>query len=290
MDGLRGAVGRPRRGVAAVLAGWSGAAAGGLGALAVALVLASCGGGGGRRGEPSDSSIRASTSSTSGPPTTPAPSARPVPPGGSAAFTVVGVTLAEPGLRVLVEASGGTMEVVARGLTGGSNGVLVCPVGGVAGPPPATGCVVATDGRAATVALDGGANGVLLRAPEGAAGASVRASEVTLIYVPGGDRITVVTPPVAPSETPGDCPGGVCEMAFELSPTGSGTFVLDADGRGARPQLTVQSGLPSGPSRVLSIVEGGGRLTVRATVDGRSDARVMLRNQGRWSCPRWRSP
>lgn len=259
------------------------------GPLAMALALAACGGGGGRRGEPSNSSTTASSSppgpSSSGPPTTPAGGSRPVPPAGSVAFTVVGLTLSEPGLRVLMGASGGTVQVVARGVSGDSNGVRVCPVSGVAGPPPSVGCVAAMDGRGVVVEVPAGAGGVLLRAPEGAAGDRIRVAEVTLIYVPEGDQITVVTPPLAPSATPGDCPGGPCEMAFQLSPTGSGTFSLRADGRGARPQLTVTSGLPAGPSRVLSVVEGGGSLAVRSTVDGRSDATVTLRNLGETELP-----
>jgi hypothetical protein len=110
-------------------------------------------------------------------------------------------------------------------------------------------------------------------------------SEVTLIYTPEDDRITVVTPPLAPSDTPGHCSGGGCQMAFQLSPTGSGTFSLRADGRGGRPQLTLEAGLPGGPSRVLSIVEGGGSLAVGSTVDGRSDATLTLRNQGQAELP-----
>ena len=201
------------------------------------------------------------------------------------AFTVVGVTLSEPGLRVLMGASGGTVQVVARGVSGGSDEVRICPVSGVSGPPPTVGCVAAMDGRGVDVEVSAGTGGVLLRAPEGAAGGRIRVAEVTLIYVPETDQITVVTPPLAPTATPGDCPGGACEMAFQLSPTGSGTFSLRSDGRGARPQLTVTSGLPEGPSRVLSVVEGGGSLAVRSTVDGRSDATVTLRNLGETELP-----
>jgi hypothetical protein len=128
--------------------------------------------------------------------------------------------------------------------------------------------------------LAGGSGGVLVRAPEGSIGDRIRVAEVTLIYVPDGDGITVVTPPLAPSATPGDCSGEGCQMAFQLSPTGRGTFSLRADGRGGRPQLTLAAGLPSGPSRVLSVVEGGGSLAVGSTVDGGSDATLTLRNVG----------
>ncbi len=248
-----------------------------LGPLAMTLALAACGGGGGRRGEPSNTS----TGSTTTAPGT----SRAVPPGGSVAFTVIGATLAEPGLRVLVGASGGTLQVVATGVSGGSNEVRICPVDGVSGAPQADGCVVGRDGQTVTVAVAGGSPGVVVQAPEGAIAGAFRVAEVTLIYVPEGDRIAVVTPPMAPSEVPGDCPGGRCRLAFRLSPTGPGIFVLEAQGRGARPQLSLEAGLPAGPSRVISIVEGGGRLAIRTSVDGRSDATLTLRNLGDTELP-----
>jgi len=202
------------------------------------------------------------------------------------AFTAYGVPLSEPGFRVLVRPSGGTVRVVVRGVSGGSDAVRICPVEGVSGAPRDERCVVAGDGRPVDLA---GVAGLLLRPVEGAAGAANRVAEMTLTYVPDDDQITLVTPSLGPSQTPGDCPGGRCEMAFELTPTGAGTFVLQADGRGARPQLTLRAGPPDDPrgggSRVLSVVEGGGRLTVRSSVDGRSDASLVLRNQGAGDLP-----
>jgi hypothetical protein len=140
--------------------------------------------------------------------------------------------------------------------------------------------VVGGDGRSVAVAVDGGSPGVLLQSPEGPDADPITVAEVTLVYVPDGDRITVVTPPMAPSDTPGECPGGACQTAFELNPTGRGTFSLRADGRGARPQMTLAAGQPGGPSQVISIVEGGGSLAIRSTVDGRSDATLTVRNLG----------
>jgi hypothetical protein len=261
-----------------------------VGPLAMAVALASCGGGGGRRGDPGNPSGGRSASSTSGPPTTPAPSSRPLPPAGSVAFTATGVPLSDPGLRVLVRPSGGVLRVVVRGITGGSNTVRICPVDGVSGTPSEGRCVVASDGRPVDLVVDeaagGGVGGVLLRPPEGSSGAGIRVSEVTLIYAPDGDSITLVTPPLAPSNAAGECPGGTCAMGFELSPTGPGTFSLQADGRGARPQLTLRDGPAEGSgtggstSRVMSLVEGGSRLSIRSTVDGRTDASLVLRNVG----------
>jgi hypothetical protein len=141
-------------------------------------------------------------------------------------------------------------------------------VEGVADVPTTADCVVAGDGRG----VDLTAGGVVLRPENG----SQKVAEVTLIYVPDGDSITVVTPPLAPLYDPG--------MAFEVTPTGAGTFVLDADGRGGRPRLTLQAGPqplpPGGGSQVLSAVEGGGVLALRSTLDGRSDATLQLANVG----------
>jgi len=267
-----------------------------LGPLAMAVALASCGGGGGRRGGPSDGSVPPSSSpsgappaiplgpATSGPAATAAPSARPLPPPGSVAFTAIGVPLSEPGLRVLVRPSGGRVQVVVRGVPGGSNGVRICPVSDISGAPPVDGCVVAADGRPVDLVVDGaaggGVGGVLVGPSDGSVGGGFRGAEVTLIYVPDGDSITLVTPRLAPPETPGDCPEGRCAMAFELTPTGSGTYSLEADGRGARPQLTLRVGLPDGGSRMVGMVEGSNRLSIGSTVDGRSDANLSLRNVG----------
>jgi len=204
------------------------------------------------------------------------------------AFTAFGVPLSEPGLRVLVRPSGGAIRVVVRGVSGlsrDSRGVKVCPVNGVSEVPTTEGCVPAGDGQAVDLVVGPGVGGVLLRAAEPVLGAGIRVDEVTLIYVPDGDQITVVTPSLAAPEVPGDCPGGRCAMAFELTPTGPGTFVLEADGRGARPRLTLESGGTAGPSRVFSAVEGGGRLAIRSSVDGRSDAALVLRNLGDAALP-----
>ncbi len=245
----------------------------GVGAVLLGLSVGACSGGGAPSRDAPDASISPSPSATGGVPTTDPTTSRPVPPEGSVAFTVVGATLLGPGLRVLLETSGATVEVVARGVAGPSNRVLACPVEGISDTPDEAGCVIVTDGRAASVGLPEGSSGLLLRAVDD----PVRVAEMTLIYVPEGDSITVVTPPMAPSEA--------SEIAFELTPTGPGNFVLKADGRDARPRLTVQSGLPSGPSRVLAIVEGGGALAITSTLDGRSDARLTVRNVGAMEMP-----
>jgi hypothetical protein len=75
-------------------------------------------------------------------------------------------------------------------------------------------------------------------------------------------------------------------MTFEVTPTARGTFALDADGRGGRPQLTLRSGTDgAGSSRVVSMVEGGRRLRIRSTVEGPIGASLTLRNLGSSELP-----
>jgi hypothetical protein len=269
-------------------------------ALAVALAAGSCAGDRGRDGPPATTpggppatsdTPPATTGTTAGSPAV-TPS-RPVPRAGSVAFTVLGAPLSEGGLRVLMGPSEGAVEVVVGGSPAASNEVEVCPVAGVGGVPDEARCVVATPGR--TVALvvgggssqgpDGGLTGVLLRPRNGSPATGSRVPEVTFTYRPSGAAITVVTPALPPAGAPGECPGGACEMSLDLTPTGSGTFELEADGRGGRPQLTLRSGpgspgQPPSASRVVSIVEGGGRLRIRSTVQGPSGVSLTLRNLG----------
>ena len=226
------------------------------------------------------SNTTATTAATT--PTTAPTVTLPPPPPGSVTLSAVGVPLAEPGLRVLLSAATGVVRVEIRGLDIPSNAAVVCPVAGPATPPSTTAeCVPVDPGKPVDVALVGGARGVLLRPPEGSSAPGATLAEVAFTYVPADDSLTLVTPVLVASSTPGDCAGGPCQMSFRLTPTGSGTFVLDADGRNARGQLTVQTGAAAGGgSRVLASVGGGGRLRVSSSLDGRSDAELVLRNLG----------
>ena len=207
------------------------------------------------------------------------------PPAGSVAFTVLHLPLSEGGLRVLMGLADGVVAVAVRGLSAGSNGVEVCPVAGVAGSPGAGRCVVAGPGGAVDLAVGGGADGgpagVLVRPLPGAPATGAQVGEVTFTYRPDGDSLTVVTPSLPSSEGSGDCPGQACEMVIGLTPTGRGTLEMRSDGRGARPQLTLRSGVDgAGSSRVVSIVEGGGRLRIQSTVEGPEGVTLTLRNLG----------
>lgn len=218
----------------------------------------------------------------------------PFPPPGSVAFTAAGATISEPGLRLLVDPADGSMEVLVEGLPAGSDTVEACPVGGVSAAPDATRCVVAAAGRRVALGLGEGSatrpetrlRGVLLRPSGGSTAGPVEVPEVTFTYRPASAAVTLVTPPLPPPGTPGECPGGPCLMSFEVAPTGAGTLRLDADGRGARPQLTLRSGREGdGSSRVVSLVEGGGRLTIRSTVEAGPGTVLVLRNLGETALP-----
>ncbi len=210
--------------------------------------------------------------------TTPTPVTPTPPPPGSVTLSAFAVPLAEPGLRVLLSSATGVVRVEIRG----SNAAVVCPVAGPATPPSATAeCVAVNPGHPVDVALSGGARGVLLRPADGSNAPGASLAEVAFTFVPADDSLTLVTPVLGPSPTTGDCAGGPCQMSFRLTPTGSGTFVLDADGRNGRGQLTVRTGPASGGgSRVLASVGGGGRLRVSSSLDGLSDAELVVRNLG----------
>jgi hypothetical protein len=212
-------------------------------------------------------------------------------------FTVSSAPVAGPGLRVLMGPADAAVEVVVRGLPDGSDVVELCPVGGASATPDEGGCVVATPGRAVALALGagsgggagGGLRGVLVRPRTGSSGASSAVVDVTFTYRPGADSLTVVTPPLGPYGGAGGAIDGGGEMTFELTPTGRGTFQLVADGRGGRPRVTLRSGRPdsasgnggtASSSRVVSTVEGGGRLSIRATVEGPDGVSLTLRNLG----------
>lgn len=214
------------------------------------------------------------------------------PPPGHVALSALGVPLSGPGLRVLVGVVDRAMEVVVEGAPTGSAAVEACPVGGAEDVPDDRRCVAMEEGRAVEMSVPGGSaggstpgpSGVLLRPLGGTNAATVHLTRATFTYRPAGDSIVVVTPPVPPPGGTGRCAGGPCEMTLELVPTGSGTFSLDAYGRGAQPELTLRASPAGtsgeGASRVVSIVEGGGQLTIRSTVGGPTGVTLTLRNQG----------
>ncbi len=216
-----------------------------------------------------------STATTVTPPSIPA--TRPPPPPGSVTLSAFGVPLSEPGLRVLISAANGVVRVDVRGAASGSNGAVACPVAGPVTPPAATAdCVPVRPGTPVDVTLTKGARGVLLRPPPGTNASGARLAEVAFTYVPADDSLTLVAPVLAASG----------ELMFRLTPTGRGAFVLDADGRNGKGQLTLEAGpAAGGGSHVLASVGGGGRLRLSTSLDGASDAELVVRNLGPGDLP-----
>lgn len=150
--------------------------------------------------------------------------------------------------------------------------MTACPVTGPATPVSAGECVGLAPGAAVDMAFVGG---VELRAT--AADATV--DEVGVTYVAAARATTVVTP-ARPS---GACAPDPCEATFSLVPGRAGAFVLDGHGAGGRPRLTLTAapapGAP-GSNRTLATVEGGGSLSIRATLEAGTEARLLHHQRG----------
>jgi hypothetical protein len=236
-----------------------------------ALVAGACGAG---DRSTFDTRPTTSTSTTIAPSTTvaPAPSTTTtVVPAGSVTFRVSGFTLPDvraggTGLRVLVRSSSERLSVRRRG-PGGA--VSVCPIA-VSIPSPADGgCVDLPADSGVEVAFAGG-----LEARATATAAMVE--ELTITYVAATRATTVVTP----ARPAGVCQERACEATFALVPARPGPFVLDGQAGGGRPRLVLSSVGAGASNRTLATVEGGGSLSIRATLDTGSEARLLHREQG----------
>ena len=217
------------------------------------------------------------TSSTSRPPTTsttaaPAPSTTTtVVAAGSVTFRVTGFTLPDTraggsGLRVLVRSSSPRLTVRRRG---GEGAVSVCPIA-LSTPSPNDGpCTDLPAGGGVELAFLGGFE---LRAT----GAQAAVDEVTVGYVPASRAVTLVTP----SRPAGACQAAPCEATFTLTPGRAGGFVLDGQAGGGRPRLVLTAVGAGVSNRTLATVEGGGSLSIRATLDATSEARLLHQEQG----------
>ena len=206
-----------------------------------------------------------STTSTVAPVTT--STTAPLVPTGSVALRVTGLTLPDlraggTGLRVTVAAAGPTLTVRRRG---GGGAVSACSAAGGQ-------CVDL--GPGATVEL-AAAGGIELRATA----ADAMVDEVTVTYLPATRSTTLVTP----ARPAGACAVRACEATYSLVPGRSGPFVLDGRGAGGRPRL-VLTAVPSnsgpGSNRMLATVEGGGILSIRATLEPGSEASLLHHDEG----------
>ena len=253
------------------------AGAGALAVLVATAVLGACTEGDGTGGEraPVTSSTGPSNTSTTVPATTPttvtttAPAADPE---GSVTLRIASFTLPDlraggTGLRVLVRAASTSLRVGRRG-AGGT--VSVCPVAGATAPVAAGDCVDLAAGATVDVRATGG---VELRA----AAANAAVEEIGVTYVPV-DRSTTIVTPARPA---GACAAQPCQATFSLTPPRPGSFTLDGRAGGGRPRLVlVSTPLGGGPGRTLATVEGGGSLSIRATLEAGAEATLLHHEQG----------
>ena len=211
-------------------------------------------------------STSAPTTSTTAPSTTTS-----VAPAGSVTFRVTGFTLPDvgaggTGLRVLVRSASERLNV-RRG--GGGGAVSVCPAR-LSIPSANDGaCVDLPAGGAVDVPFLGGLE---LRAAAGA----VSVDEVAVTYVPATRATTVVTP----ARPAGACQAMACETTFSLAPGRAGSFVLDGQGAGGRPRFVLTAVGAGLSNRTLATVEGGGSLSIRATLEAGAEARLLHQEQG----------
>ena len=239
-------------------------------AVALAVVAGAC-----SAGDRSSFDTRETTSSSAAVPLTtlvPAPSTTTsVAAAGSVTFRVTGLTLPDgraggTGLRVLVRSASERLTVRRRG---GEGAVSACPIA-LSIPSPNDGaCVDLPAGGMVDLPFLGG---VELRAT----GAPAGVDEVAVTYVPATRATTLVTP----SRPAGACQVTACETTFALVPSGAGAFVLTGQAAGGRPRLVLTAVGAGVSNRTLATVEGGGSLSIRATVDAPSEARLLHHEQG----------
>ncbi len=240
---------------------------------AAALVLGAC-----SAGEGNDSATPApgpTTTLSSTTTTTPAPAPTAVPTTDAASVTlrVRGLTLPDvrtggSGLRVLVRAASPRLTVRRSGV---GAPVRACPVAGTAAADERE-CV---DLAPQTTVEITSAGGVELRA--GTVAAAV--DEVTVTYVATSRSMTLVTP----ARPAGACATRPCEATYSLGPPRPGAFVLDGRGGGGRPRLVLSATGPGGSTisnRMLATVEGGGSLSIRATLEAGSEAWLLHHEEG----------
>lgn len=243
---------------------------------ALAVVLAALVAGACSAGDRSSFETRETTTSSAAarPSTTvaPAPSTTTsVAAPGSVTFRVTGFTLPDvraggTGLRVLVRSSSERLSVRRRG---GGGAVSACPIA-LSTPSPSDGaCVDLPAGGTVELAYLGG---VELRAT----GTPAAVEEVAVAYVPASRATTLVTP----ARPAGACQVTACEATFALAPGGAGAFVLTGQAGGGRPRLVLTAVGAGVSNRTLATVEGGGSLSIRATLEAGSEARLLHQEQG----------
>jgi hypothetical protein len=185
---------------------------------------------------------------------------------GTVTLRVTGLTVPAggAGLRLLVKATSPRL-LVRR--SGGVGGLTACPVAAPTGPVDAGGCV---DVGPAGVVVTTAGGGVEVRA----AGPEATVDELAVNYPPAARTTTIVTP----ARPAGACAARACEATYSLLPGGPGAFVLDGRAGSGRPRLVLTS-VANSSNRTLATVEGGGNLSIRATLEAGSEARLLHHQQ-----------
>ena len=240
-------------------------------AVAVAVVTGCTAGGGDGRSGPTTTTSAVSNTTSTAPSTTASTrptTTSPPDPAGSVTLRVTGLTLPDrraggTGLRLVVRAASPTLRVRRQG---GGGAVSVCPVAGATAAVAPAECVDLGASAAVDVPTAGG---VKLRA----AGGDAAVDEVGVTYLPA-DRSTTVVTPARPA---GACAARACQATFSLVPGRPGPFTLEGRAGGGRPRLVLTS-TPSG--RMLATVEGGGSLSIRATLEAGSEASLLHHEHG----------
>ena len=239
-------------------------------AAMVVLVACTGGDGGDQRPEPTSTTAVPTTPATTV--TTAPTTTQPVDQAGSVTLRVTGFSLPDvrsggTGMRLLVRASSPRLTVRRRG---GGGAVTVCPVTNATVPAPGADCVDLGPQAAVEVRFVGG---VELRATAGDAAVD----EVGVTYVPV-DRSTTIVTPARPA---GACAARACEATFSLTPARAGPFALDGRAGGGRPRLVLEARPTAGGSnRMLALVEGGGSLSIRGTLEAGMEATLLHHEQG----------
>ena len=146
----------------------------------------------------------------------------------------------------------------------------VCPVAGATTPVVPGECVDLAGNGAVDVAFVGGLE---LRA----ARADAAVEEVAVTFVPS-DRSTTLVTPARPA---GACGAKPCQATYSLTPGRAGPFTLDGRPSGGRPRLVLLAApVGGGPNRTLATVEGGGLLSIRATLEPGEEAQLLHHQQG----------
>ena len=240
-----------------------------VGMVVVGMVVGACSTGDGGdfvTRTPSSTSPVPATSTT----VAPAPTTTTVAAAGTVTLRVTGFTLPDAraggtGLRVLVRSASERLTIRRRG---GEGAVSACPVALSIASPRDGDCIDLAAGGVELPFL----GGVELRAT----GSQAAVEEVAVSYVPASRATTVVTP----SRPAGACQATACEATFAMVPGGAGTFVLTGQAGGGRPRLVLTAVGAGVSNRTLATVEGGGSLSIRASLDAGSEARLLHHEQG----------